>query len=338
MADPIDPREEVGAVVGSALADRYTRRALALIRAANGMEMDSAAELRVLATDLRALVASAYQTDMPRRDVAALVARIREAVGATYGRIAAKQVGQLAELAWIEAEWAAGVGPSARVASHSAIEEAIRGLLVQGSPIAALWRSQGESLAFRLAAALRTALEVGLPLAGFLRTIVGDARTLRGGIMEKARADAAGLTDTAAHTAAYAGRLATFRAQGINALEWFSILDSRTTIGCAVRAGKLYTLDFQPIGHDVPIERPPPRHYRCRSILIGHKFPDGPPKDGGPTRDTFDAFLRRHSRADQDDMLGPRRAALWRAGKIGLSDLIGQRGETLTLAELRARP
>lgn len=151
-----------------------------------------------------------------------------------------------------------------------------------------------------------------------------------------AQAQAKSLTGTAVDTAAYAGRLATFRASGVNALKFFAILDSKTTIGCAVRAGKLYTLDLEPIGHTVVLDRPPPRHWNCRSILLPMKFPVGPPEDGGKEKDNFARWLAKHSTEEQDDILGPRRAQLYRDGKITLADLIGQRGQALTIAELRS--
>lgn len=54
-----------------------------------------------------------------------------------------------------------------------------------------------------------------------------------------------------ARAAACAGCQAAWKAGDIRYIKWHSILDSRTSIGCAVRAGKLYTFEFQPVNHDV---------------------------------------------------------------------------------------
>ncbi|MFC5490013.1 hypothetical protein [Dokdonella soli] len=62
----------------------------------------------------------------------------------------------------------------------------------------------------------------------------------------------------------------------------------------------------------------------------------GSPADGGPQRDSFAQFLARHTTTQQDAMLGKGRAELYRIGTITFADLIGQREQTLTLAELRA--
>jgi len=116
-----------------------------------------------------------------------------------------------------------------------------------------------------------------------------------------------------------------------------SILDHRTTIGCAVRAGKLYTLDFQPVGHDIPIDQPPPRHWNCRSILVPMSPDFAPPGDGqDPYTESLDAWLKRQPERVQDELLGPTRAALWRSGAIDARGLLGRGGETLSVAELTA--
>ena len=53
-----------------------------------------------------------------------------------------------------------------------------------------------------------------------------------------------------------------------------------------------------------------------------------------PRNVTFDQWLRGKSEKFQNDLLGPKRAALWRAGKITLADLTNQRDRPLTLKEL----
>lgn len=52
---------------------------------------------------------------------------------------------------------------------------------------------------------------------------------------------------------------------------------------------------------------------------------------------TFDDFLKRQPDGFADEMLGKGRAELWRKGTITLSQLLDQRGNPLTLQQLRAR-
>jgi SPP1 gp7 family putative phage head morphogenesis protein len=179
---------------------------------------------------------------------------------------------------------------------------------------------------------------LGTPTDEVVGAVIGEGRQgrERGGLMEAARNQATTLADTATHAAAYAGRQVAWKAAGVKALVWHSMLDSRTTIGCAVRAGKLYSVDLEPIGHDVPIDQPPPRHWNCRSVLIA-QFPDyEPPEDGqDPYEESLDDWLDRHSEEEQNDMLGPTRAALWRADKITARDLLGLGGDELSVDDLR---
>lgn len=45
-----------------------------------------------------------------------------------------------------------------------------------------------------------------------------------------------------------------------------STLDTRTSLVCQVRDGKMWDTEYKPIGHELPYQRPP-LHPRCRSIL-----------------------------------------------------------------------
>lgn len=316
------------------VADAYTRRALLLIRYANNLTSRSTAELSALGKQLRALLL-ASETPTGIRDLAALIRAADDLIQPRYQLLSTNIASELRDLIAIESAWAAQAGNTGAAASPTAVSAAFSSMLVQGAPLSDNWQRQADDFSFRLGTAVRDASSTAGDLAPAVLAL-GEGRDLRGGLIERAQRDAGTLNGTATDTASYAGRIATFRASGVNALQWHSVLDNRTTIGCAVRAGKLYTLDFEPIGHDVPIDRPPPRHWKCRSILLPMLFPDGPPADGGTTKDTFQAFLSRHTNDEQNSILGPGRADLWRRGVITLSDLIGQRGHELTLDELKA--
>lgn len=60
--------------------------------------------------------------------------------------------------------------------------------------------------------------------------------------------------------------------------------------------------------------------------------------DGQVAQDTtFESWLKRQSIERQEASLGKEKAALWRAGKITLRDLLDQDGRPLTLEQLKAR-
>jgi hypothetical protein len=115
----------------------------------------------------------------------------------------------------------------------------------------------------------------------------------------------------------------------IRALQHVSVLDNRTSIICAARANLRWTYPaLKPIGHAHRFLRPP-LHPRCRSqitpILEGEPLPD---------TTTINAWLKEQSRKTQEQVLGVRRAGLWRRGKISTHDLVTQRGLILPLEEL----
>ena len=320
-----------------ALVDAYTRRALLLLRVANGLGADAGRELRALARDLRRLLADADLQAMGRRDLAALLREIETAIANRYSAIAEHQTQALYDLARTESAWATKTGHLTRPASDTAMQAVLAGLVVMGLPLSRQWGRQATNLTDRVAATVRTAQATAQAAPDLLAAIVGQGRRgrERGGLMEAARQQAATLADTSAHTAAYAGRQAAWKAGGTRYLKWHAILDQRTTLGCAARAGKIYTTDFQPVGHDIPIDQPPPRHWNCRSLLVAMAPDYAPPGDGQDAyTESLDAWLTRQPSEVQDEMLGPTRAALWRSGKVDARGLLGRGGEPLSVAAL----
>ena len=117
--------------------------------------------------------------------------------------------------------------------------------------------------------------------------------------------------------------------------QWVSVLDGRTTYICAGRDGKIFKVGEPPY---------PPAHYNCRSIrvpIVKEKYRIG--GDGerasvyGPVSAdmTYSDWLKTQPVKFQDDMLGPKRAELFRNGKITLDKLVDDRGLLLTLDELK---
>jgi len=60
---------------------------------------------------------------------------------------------------------------------------------------------------------------------------------------------------------------------------------------------------------------------------------------GGPVSadTTWESWLKGQSRSVQEDVLGPTRLKMWDSGKLTLHDLVDQRGNELTLEELKVR-
>lgn len=106
-----------------------------------------------------------------------------------------------------------------------------------------------------------------------------------------------------------------------------------------------------PIGHSVPFQLPP-IHFNDRCVLLpvtktfkqlGLDLPKLPPGERasslGPISadTTFDEYLQRVSKTQQDEMLGKGRADLFREGKISLNQLLDGQGRELSLKELQQK-
>lgn len=126
----------------------------------------------------------------------------------------------------------------------------------------------------------------------------------------------------------------------IEGYEWVATLDSRTSLICSARDGVIY--------RDFDKDPKPPAHFNCRStitMVVNPEYDLGrdikgtrPSKGSSGTKQvsanlTYDGWLRRQSKAFQDQVLGPSRASMFRDG-MKLDRFIDGRGNTLTLAQL----
>ncbi|MEW6234736.1 MAG: ADP-ribosyltransferase [Candidatus Omnitrophota bacterium] len=136
--------------------------------------------------------------------------------------------------------------------------------------------------------------------------------------------------------------------------EWYvyeAKLDNRTTPICR-------TLDGKKFRYDDPTAPKPPQHFNCRSRIrpvikweeLGIEPPDirrksvgAKNEDGVRKRETvsedidYEAWLKRQPSVFQNEVLGQQRAEWFRAGKVGLADMLRSDGRLLTLDGLRAQ-
>lgn len=236
----------------------------------------------------------------------------------------------------------------------SAIETIAQNSLIQGATIGNWFSRLTESVRFDIERTIKNGVSLGQTNAQIAKEILGVGD--KGGQpIAKARRDAMAITRTAVQTVAKDARLASLEANAniIKAVQWVSTLDSRTSEICMARSGKTWSYpDFKPIGHKIPWNGGPPAHWNCRSSFIpitksfeeltGGKIKDKvepatrASMDGYVAADlTFDQFLKNKPPEFADKMLGNGRAELWRSGKITLNQLLDQRGNPLTLAQLK---
>lgn len=128
-----------------------------------------------------------------------------------------------------------------------------------------------------------------------------------------------------------------------------SVLDSRTTFICAERDNKEWDLELKPIGHKLPFKQVP-IHYMCRSIILPltksyrelgldiDEIPIGTRSSLNgyvPANTSFSQWFDKQSADFKENYLGKGRYQLYKDGKITLSDLVNQKGQTLSLKELK---
>jgi SPP1 gp7 family putative phage head morphogenesis protein len=141
-------------------------------------------------------------------------------------------------------------------------------------------------------------------------------------------------------------RQATFEANSdvLQGLKWHSVLDSRTSLICISRDGKVYALDQGPR---------PPAHPNCRSSMVpvvkswqalGLDLKEAPPGTRAslngqvPATLTYAEWLKRQPATFQDDVLGKTRGDLFRSGKLTVDQFVdANTGRGYTLAELQAK-
>lgn len=128
-------------------------------------------------------------------------------------------------------------------------------------------------------------------------------------------------------------------------------LDGRTSPTCIARSGKRYTLGERPkpIGHAVPwctqFGCGPGRiHWNCRSTAVGllpgqTKLYGTRASANGPVdaNMTYGAWLKGQPAAIQDQVLGEKRAELFRSGGLAIDKFFNDKGQYLTLDQLRER-
>jgi SPP1 gp7 family putative phage head morphogenesis protein len=204
------------------------------------------------------------------------------------------------------------------------------------------WRRLSDDAAWKF----KTAMQQGLAASETSAQIVKRVREN----MDISKRNAMVLIRTAAQTVSNEARMDIFKANSdvVENLEWVATLDLSTCPECAPRDGKQWTLDGEPDGHAIQFENPP-IHYGCRCMIVSALKPwremgidmDGIPKTtrasmNGIVEDTsFGEWLKTQSEESQNEVLGIGRASLWRDGTITLEQLLDQKGNAMTLTELK---
>ena len=172
------------------------------------------------------------------------------------------------------------------------------------------------------------------------------------GISLTTRNELRALTRTAVTSASSITRSAVMRRnrRAVMGVQQVSILDGRTSNICLAYSGKKWRRTpkgfMRAVGHRLPYLSGTPRHYGCRSYEIpwfrsAHGMRAGKKGDAGaftgepPPPPSLSQLLRDRGPAYQNDLLGPGRGALYRAGRIDVDHLIDFSGQPRNLTTIR---
>lgn len=339
-----------------ALQDALLRHSLEILRLSAGEQAQVDAILGELARELKDLLQTADLSDAGKREIEALIKEAEGLIDIGYRRTGAAT--DTYTLAVIVAEKTQEIvqdviPANVRLPSDGTLFALGKDVLIDGAPSSAWWAKQSQDTAFRFASQVRQGIVNGETQERIVQRIVG--RRGEPGIMDTARRNARSLVHSSVMTAANRARLETFRKNSriIKGVRWLSVLDGHTCGRCMAMDGQAWNLDGEKLPGTKVAFMAPPIHFGDRCILspipktfadIGLDIPE-PTNEGqrasslGPVhgKTTFDDFLARQSAAFVDGVLGKERAALYRAGKITVRDLVSGTGRELTLQELRTR-
>jgi SPP1 gp7 family putative phage head morphogenesis protein len=329
--------------------DRANTRAMRLARYESSLMRKTIPLLRSMERDLMSQLRASDLTDFQVGRLGSMLAQTQEVIRKSYAAVGAEMVTELNGLGQIESNWTSNALIQSTGLSASVIDTVTVAAASQtnfmGSPLMETLERQ----AFGVRARFSDQVRIGMGLGETITQI--SARVKDTGVFQTARTDLNRLTRNAVNTVSTNARMATYEANAdvIEGLEHISTIDGKTSVICIVRDGLRWTLDRDPIGHNVPF-RQPPTHHNCRSGIVPWLKPWqdlGIPEDQIPAKTrasmdgqipeetSYETWLKGRSVTKQDEILGGTRAKLWREDKITLREMVNAQGDRpLTLEQL----
>lgn len=291
-----------------------------------------------------------------------LLAELRSINSSIYSQIYSELTDELKKFAEYEATFQVKtLADEVPIAVASVSQEQVYAAAMSRPFQGVLLKGALDDVAEQTAKRIRQTIAQGFVEQRAIDQVVRDIRGTRAnkyqdGLLQKSRRDVEAIVRTATAHMAGVAREQIYQANDdlIKGLQWLSTLDSRTSPQCQVRDRKLYTVkEHKPIGHSIPWLGGPGRlHWNCRSTSIpvlktwrdmGVDIDEFSPTeraslDGAvPAEINYADWIKKQSYSRQVEVLGETRAKLMRDGKLSLGDMYSQKGQFLTLEELRQK-
>lgn len=281
----------------------------------------------------------------------ALLDEIRALNRAIYQEMEKALTDELVEFGGVEAEQhrtalvsSIGVDLDTKLPSPERLRAIVTETPMEGRLLSSWFEGMEAGRIDRVGQAVRRGMSQGESTDAIVRSIRGTrAGGYRDGVLNVSRKSAQSIVRTAVNHVNNVAAQATWKANDhlVKGWQFLATLDARTTSDCASKDGEVHPLGEGPI---------PPRHIGCRSFSVpvtksfkelgidASELPAGKraSMDGqvaGGLR--YDEWLRRQGEARQDSILGQKRAAIFRRGKMSIKELVRDDGSFLTLSELQ---
>jgi len=214
---------------------------------------------------------------------------------------------------------ASGKKGEAKLIPAKRLKEIYEGDSIEGFTVEQWWNHNQKKLGERIRFETRAGLKRGESL-GTIKQRIEDE------VIPQATRNAQALARTAANNLANAS---TFEAAELNpqltkGYRLVVTFDRRTSKICLAYGARDVVYPYKARSPR------PPFHFSCRTIIM-------PVVIGLEELSKIDSetWLKKQSKSAQDEILGPRRAELFRQGRIELSDLIRKDNSIVTIPELR---
>ena len=292
-------------------------------------------------------VADTIRKQTQQKRLRELLSRTRETISEAYKDIAKEQLKTLKEVALLsELHVISSVNRSLGAVivkpslSKTMINTIASETLIEGAPTKVWWSRRTGEFQSRFADTVRMGMMQGIPTDQIVASLRGTKiNRYKDGAFSTTKNLAKSLVRSSIQTVANTANVAAF--------------DNRTSDICMALDGLQWDMDYKPIGHN-KIYPGATAHWNCRSrqtpvtkswkeLGAKRKFKEIPKStrasmdgqvSGGKN---YEEWLRGKSKAFQVEVLGVEKRKLWMEGKIGFSDLINQRGNPLTLVEIKAK-
>lgn len=233
------------------------------------------------------------------------------------------------------------VGPNVQMLRAIASEHPLR-----GKTLGEWFEKLGADLQSRLTQQVSIGLAQSETIPQIVQRIRGtDAANFEDGVLQVSRREAEAIARTAATDVATQARSITAAENDdiVKGEQWVATLDTRTCPICGALDGQMFAVGEGPM---------PAAHPNCRCTRVpvlkswkelGISLSEAPPGTrasmNGQVSEklTFADWIEQEPAAIQDEILGPARAKLLRAGELSLGDFVDERrGRILTLQQIAA--